>query len=228
MNIFVASLLAFLPERSRRAWLHGSGVPAIAGILSGAAELLVFFDLLIHHYFAFANHWLRAVPDPVWMGGFSSEGEPAMMGLGVFVLIGFVLQPLTTVLLYFSLEGAVRMVAAVLSGEVAGSLPFWLIAFAQGKAEAWREEAKMGPRIADQVEKLESEAGDLRVASCRPKPDWDDRVTISYQQMLYEVAKQENGVRPRPFVYLLKRKPEYKVIRALRHYHPEEVLRERK
>ncbi len=222
MNIFFAALLAFLPKRWRQNWLHGAEVPASAALLSGGMEVIVFFDLLIHHYFTYAHHWLGTVPDPVWMGGFSSQGEPAMMGLGVFVLIGFVLQPLTILLLYLSAEGAARGIAAALSGEIRGSLPLWLLAFGQAKLAAWREEKRLGPRVADMVE---PDGEGLRIFSCRSKPDWDDRVTISYQQMLYEVAGQEVGAKPRPFIYVLRRRPEYKVIRGLRHYSPEEGLR---
>jgi hypothetical protein len=114
-----------------------------------------------------------------------------------------------------------------MAGEIRGSLSIWLVAIARTKMEAWREEKKLGPRIADQVDKMPIEGNELRVASCRPKPDWNDRVTISYQQTLYEVASQETGSGPRPFVYLLRLKPEYKVIRALRYYVPNEVLKDK-
>ena len=194
-------------------------------MFSGAVEVALAMNLLIHHYFAYANHWLRGVPDPVWMGGFSATGEPSMMGLGVFMLVGFLVQPLTIVLLYFAVEGASRGLAALMVGEIRGSLPFWAVAFARNKIETWREEKKLGPRIADQIEKTLPDGNELRIASCRPKPDWNDRVTISYQQALYEVAREETGAEPRPFVYLLRPKPEYKVIRALRYYAPDEVLK---
>jgi hypothetical protein len=223
MNFFLQALIAFLPRQYRKAVLRGGEVSRGPAMFSGAVEVLLAMDLLIHHYFAYANHWLSTVPDQVWMGGFSAEGEPSMMGLGVFMLVGFLLQPLTIILLYFAAEGGSRGLAALMAGEIRGSLPFWLVAFLQSKAEAWREEKKMGPRIADQVEKVPPEGNDLRVASCRPKPEWNDRVTISYQQALYEVASQETGSEPRPFVYLLRPRPEYKVIRALRYYVPDEV-----
>ena len=225
MNFFLQSLIAFLPLQYRKVVLRGGEVSRGPAMASGAVEVVLAMDLLIHHYFAYANHWLSTVPDQVWMGGFSAEGEPSLMGLGVFALIGFALQPLTLVLLYFAAEGGSRGLAALLMGEIRGSLPFWLVAFLQTKAEAWREEKKLGPRITDQVEKMLPEENDLRIASCRPKPDWDERVTISYQQMLYEVASQETGSKPRPFVYFLRPKPEYKVIRALRYYVPDEVLK---
>lgn len=228
MNFLFQSLVAFLPLQYRKVVLRGGEVARGPAMASGAVEVVLAMDLLIHHYFAYANHWLSAVPDPVWMGGFSAGGEPSMMGLGVFMLVGFLLQPLTIILLYFAAEGGSRGLAALMAGEIRGSLPFWLVAFARNKMEAWREEKKVGPRITDQVEKTPPEGNELRIASCRPKPDWNDRVTISYQQALYEVASQETGPGPRPFVYLLRPRPEYKVIRALRYYVPDEVLKAKK
>jgi hypothetical protein len=228
MNFLLQALIAFLPRQYRKVVLRGGEVSRGPAMASGAAEVLLAMDLLIHHYFAYANHWLSRVPDRVWMGGFSAEGEPSMMGLGVFMLVGFLLQPLTIILLYFAAEGGSRGLAALMAGEIRGSLPIWLLAFARNKMEAWREEKKLGPRIADEVEKTAPEGDELRIASCRPKPDWNDRVTISYQQALYEVASQETGPGPRPFVYLLRPRPEYKVIRALRYYVPDEVLKAKK
>ena len=225
MDFLLQSLIAFLPRQYREVVLRGGEVSRGPAMFSGAVEVAIAMNLLIHYYFAYANHWLNTVPDQVWMGGFSATGEPSMMGLGVFMLVGFLLQPLTMILLYFAAEGGSRGLAAVMAGEIRGSLPLWLVAYFQGKVEAWREEAKLGPRITDQVEPAPSDSGELRVASCRAKADWDDRVTISYQQMLYEVASQEKGSQPRPFVYLLRPKPEYKVIRGLRYYVPDEVLR---
>jgi hypothetical protein len=225
MNFFFQSLIAFLPRQYRKVVLRGGEVSRGPAMVSGAVEVFLAMDLLIHYYFGFANHWLNRVPLEVYNGGMMNSGEASLIGLGAFVLVGFVLQPLTIVLLYFAAEGGSRGLAALMAGEIRGSLPIWMVAFLQNKVEAWREEAKLGPRISDHVEKMPRDSNDLRIASCRPKPDWDDRVTISYQQALYEVGSQETGSAPRPFVYLLRPKPEYKVIRALRYYAPDEVLK---
>ncbi len=222
MNFSLQSLIAFLPLQYRKVVLRGGEVSRGPAMFSGAVEVAIAMDLLIRHYFAYANHWLSGVPDPVWMGGYSATGEPSMMGLGVFMLIGFLVQPLTLVLLYFAAEGGSRGLAAAMVGEVRGSLPFWLVAVARNKFEAWREEKRLGPRVADEVAATEE---GLRIASCRQKADWDERVTIAYQQVMYEVAGEQAGEAPRQFVYLLRKKPEFKVIRGLRHYSPDEGLR---
>ena len=50
-------------------------------------------------------------------------------------------------------------------------------------------------------------------------------MTVSYEDQLYEVASQEEGTPPRRFVYLLRPKPDHKVVRGLHHYDPEEALK---
>jgi hypothetical protein len=64
---------------------------------------------------------------------------------------------------------------------------------------------------------------DLRIESCRPKP-WTALTTISYNDQLYEVAREFTGSPPRRFVYLLRKAPERKLVRGLHHYSPEETL----
>jgi hypothetical protein len=221
VNFFLQSLIAFLPRQYRKVVLRGGEVSPGPAIASGVAQVLVCFDLLVRYYFAFANQLLRTVPDQVTYGAYSSSGEPGLMGIGV-LLLSFVLQPLTIPLAYLVCEGASRILGAVLMGEIRGSLVLWLVAVGQARVEAWREEKKLGARVADEVAATDE---GLRIASCRAKVDWDEWVTISHRQVLYEVAAQEVGVPPRPFVYLLRPKPEFKVIRGLRHYSPEEGLK---
>lgn len=222
MNFIVQSLIAFLPKGYRLKLLRGGEVPPEAAIASGVAQILIFFYLLVRYYLAFSHHWLRAAPDEVTYGAYSSSGEPGLMGVGVFMLFSFVLQPLTMLLLYLVIEGASRSLGVVLSGEIRGNLLLWLVEIGQEKVEAWREQKRLGPRVVDEVVATEDE---LRIASCRAKADWDERVTIAYQQGLYEVAAQEHGVAPRPFIYVLRKKPEFKVIRGLRQYSPDEGVR---
>ncbi|HXV61771.1 MAG TPA: hypothetical protein VEK15_13830, partial [Vicinamibacteria bacterium] len=55
---------------------------------------------------------------------------------------------------------------------------------------------------------------------------WDGLMTVVYQDEHYEVAGYETGARPRPHIYLLRKIPEGKVIRAMHPYRPDEVLRD--
>jgi hypothetical protein len=82
----------------------------------------------------------------------------------------------------------------------------------------------LGVRVADEVEPVQSEDVKLRVRSCRQKPDWDQRITIFYNEQLYEIAGTEKGTAPRRYVYLLRPKPASKIVRGTYHYSPTEAL----
>jgi hypothetical protein len=66
---------------------------------------------------------------------------------------------------------------------------------------------------------------DLKIRSCRRK-QWSYLTTILYNDQLYVLHGEESGLAPRRFVYLLRCKPEQKVVRGLQCYDPEEPLRE--
>jgi len=87
-----------------------------------------------------------------------------------------------------------------------------------------RAEEMTGPPVADVVERLGTPDGQLRIASCRPKPTWDHLMTVEYEDEFYEVGTEKMGTPPRPYVYLLRKLPQGKAIRSLHHYHPDEAL----
>jgi hypothetical protein len=89
-------------------------------------------------------------------------------------------------------------------------------------AQSWRREA---PPVADEVEPGDGSEFDLRIASCREKP-WDHLLTVSYEDRLYELAEEQPGEPPRPFLYLLRFHPANKVVRRIHRYDPYETLRQ--
>ena len=82
----------------------------------------------------------------------------------------------------------------------------------------------LGARVTDKVEPVESADVKLRIHSCRQKTDWDQRITIFYNEQLYEVAGTETGAAPRRYIYLLRPKPANKIVRGTYHYSPNEAL----
>jgi hypothetical protein len=119
----------------------------------------------------------------------------------------------------------VRALAAFVTGEVVPTLPLVGAAWALGRSQAAAAEKALGPRVEDLVQLGDGTLYHLLIASCRPKQGWDHLMTVSYQEKLYEVARQEEGLPPRRFLYQLRLKPEGKVVRGMYHYDPAEVLR---
>lgn len=202
MLSFLASLvLSFLPPRYRQPWRHAESLElARAGALSGLLEAFLGLLLLI--------------------GGFISYAPQAW--IGPMAWMEYILHPQAIFLAYLFAEGSIRFVVALAGGQTLGTLPLYLVAGTHSALERKRARDALGPLVADEVERGDGTEFELRVRSCRPKPNWDRLLTVSYEETLYEVAKQEAGAPPRPYVYLLRKMPEGKVVRGLHHYDPNE------
>ncbi|HTC91931.1 MAG TPA: hypothetical protein VK699_00580 [Terriglobales bacterium] len=219
MHLLIGVVASFLPQRYRSAL----SVSAPAAAISGVAQLLFCLGALIYRYFTFTNNRLFADMNVMQKAG-QRGGEAVIMGSGLLLLMEYLIQPLTIVLCYFAFEGLVRLVAAIITQEIVPTLPLYLVLLQQQKLHAIRCERALGERIIDEVRFVESSPCGLRIASCRPKEGWNKLITVAYQDELYEVAAAQEGNPPRPFVYLLRRKPDHKVIRGIHHYDPTEAL----
>ena len=181
-------------------------------------ELIIGFRPFVQSQFAAIDH-------RVAIGGAETAGETAVMGFGLILALAYILRPLSVALLYFSIEGAVRLVAAVASGECIGTLPLYLLLVVQQKTRKEIREFKLGARIRDSV--FPAPDGepeyDLVIASCRPK-DWNHSLTISHEGRLYELVRWFETDPPRRFVYLLREAAQSKVVRGLHEYDPDEGI----
>ena len=117
MNITVAALLAFLPKRYRESFVPYD-VPSSGALLGRILEMLAGLGLLIHGYQSFTTERLAALPASVLMKAGEKGGESAIMGFGSILLLEYVFQLTTLVLLFLTLEGMVRAIAAIASGEL--------------------------------------------------------------------------------------------------------------
>jgi hypothetical protein len=223
-------LLALLPRRYRR-WIEerGGGHLTAAAVASGLLQFLGCLVAFILRFFLFRQQRMEQwMTETLGKGGLdlaaSTAGQYAM---GFTTTFEYLLQPLTVVLIYFTLEGVVRMLAGMITGEVVGTLPLQAVAWLHGQAEARWAEWKLGPRIVDLVQTGDGSRYHLRILSCRPKQTWDRMMTIVYDGVFYELAGEERGPFPRQFIYLLRRIPEGKVIRGHHYYRPDEPLAEK-
>ena len=228
INFLLGLVVVLLPERFRQQWLpQWRGSLRASAVVSGIVQMLMTIGLLIFRCPRFVSSQMTQVYSERLVSGAAHRGgETAVAGMGIIFLLAYILLPVTMLLIYFAFEGAVRFVAAGATGESVGTLPLVLTDFAVQKWNGYYAEKKQGPRIPDLVSVPMGGSGyDLAIASCREKPGWDYRVTISYNETLYEVADYAEGDEPRRHVYLLRRAPLYKVVRGLHQYDPEEVMK---
>ena len=220
------AVLALAPARYRRRFLE-SDVDLHRGAFLGAvAQLVLCLGFFIYGYLRFMQEHIGALAGTLMQHGaeHAMASEAVQYGAGFLTLGEYLIHPTTWLLAYFALEGLLRALGAAITGEIIPTLPLALVGWVHTRRDARRAERALGPRIPDEVERATAYSPwELRIRSCRPKP-WTALTTISYEDQLYELMAVEAGDLPRRFVYLLRKKPEGKVIRGLHHYSPEEVL----
>jgi hypothetical protein len=112
---------------------------------------------------------------------------------GSVVWLAWALKPMTWLLFSIPLVGIARMVAFGVGRDAVGEPIVWLgIRAAQalrklfGKLERRR---RFGPLRPDRL--LRGKGSDLIVLSCRPKPDWNERITIEINERFYRLQRVE-------------------------------------
>jgi len=230
MKSLISIFVAFLPQRYRRAF-PSYEVGSTEAWFSGFIEFLVVLAWFMRRYFAWMASGMSVVPQQTFFTGMERAGYQAVHAFSFLSLIAFFVSPITLLLFYLTLEGLFRLGTAWITGEAACSLPLYLVGVLHGKAEQILREKKLGPRVADEVMRAESENQqeyDLLVASSRPKETWkEDAMVISYQDLWYDVVAHRAGDPPRRFVYLLKKRlgPPRGMLRKWERYDPNDVLR---
>src|SRR5437660_10778090 len=122
MNIFAATLLAFFPKKYRGPFSRYA-VPPAGALVGGAAETIAAVLLLMHRYFVFANQRLAAIQVSVMTGAAAKGGDAAVMGVGPIVMLEYLLQMTTLVVIFMDLVGLTRSTAALINPEHLPSLP---------------------------------------------------------------------------------------------------------
>jgi hypothetical protein len=227
VNLFAGMLVSLLPKQYRGWWAWASSADFTrATMLSGLAEVFVCLGLYIGRYLYFIQYRVGTLGEAaIKRGAEEALGAPAVQyGMGFVSLIEYVFSPLSVLLAYLAFEGTMRVLAAAVTEETPGTLPLYLVAWAFEGIRRWRMERALGPRVMDEVYRFRGISYDLGIASCRPKRDWDRLMTIEFEEEFYEVFEEKLGYPPRRYIYRLRQIPKGKVIRAIHHYHPDEVL----
>ena len=196
-------LLSFLPPRYRVLWTHtSSGSLVRAAAVSGFLEMVGAGTLYIVGF----------------VTAFAHEDV-----IGPLAFLEYFFYWKAWPLAFFFADGTSRWLAS-LSGQALGTMALYPVAWIHGWLERRAQRRRLGPKITDLVERGDGTRYELRISSCRPRSNWDKWMTVMYEEKLYEIAGAELGPPPRHYVYLLRTKPESKVIRGLHRYDPHEVF----
>ena len=137
---------------------------------------------------------------------------------GVLGLANFALQPLPVLLGYVTAEGAVRAVAAMATGEPLPTLSFSLIGHLHDRLDEARRKRELGPPITDVIQPSHDGTYDVRILSCRPKPEWNPYISVRFRDEFYVLASEERGPKPRPYIYCLRKNPTGRLVVVIRDY----------
>lgn len=199
-----------------------------AAIVSGLGE---FFGAIIglgYWYMYAMTNWVNHAVGYALSGGFHTR--VTVQEIGAVALSVWATHPLTLLLGYFIVEGAVRFCAAV-SGEVLGTLPLFLgdkILFglfrhrdtedsrvmesAPGGTHSFfsairaRMLTSMIPEVSDEIHTRQDKSGEiLEICASRQKKEWDPPRVIRFEGAYYRLESCSFGSGARPFRYVLRR-----------------------
>jgi hypothetical protein len=152
----------------------------------------------------------------LWSTQMNGRAEWVQSGGAAMITLEFFLYPVSSLLLYFMLEGFLRFAAGIAVSEVVPSLPLVLVFSGMEAAKKRREAKRVLSLPEDRVEILPD--GRLRIASALRKSGWDASITIGIDGSWYEVESEVREGEPRPCVYRLRPAPIGKIFRRVEHY----------
>jgi hypothetical protein len=222
-HFLLGPLLAFLPRRLRERLsfaksLNWTGAGTVSGIYEIAATIAALRYWYMYLVIRTNGQILRTASQ-------TGADEYQVYAAALFL---FYLHPLTWVLFYFFLEGAVRMCAAAFAENVLGSFPiytaerliFWLrkpqearvlenmrenaLSFVQSVQE-WVMETLLDD-VEDELDySTRAGNGRLEIRSSRRKKEWIKPKIVYVEGVYYQLEESWVGSGKRPFRYQLRR-----------------------
>jgi hypothetical protein len=226
-RLILGTALAALPRRWRDAFRAEQAIPwERAAILSGFLESLLGLAALGAWYSHSASTWAANALASALRGG--PEAAVPGQAIGFSALVLWCLHPWTWLIAFFAAEGAVRILAALSTGEVLGLAALGLADWSYGKAAGrppegdavlvpsgreqlrslfrtvkGRVHAAGLPELADEITRPDDSL--LAIHSSRPKGDWIPPRVVRIGKAYYRLESVSEGPRPRPFIFHLRR-----------------------
>lgn len=230
-NYLLGPIFALLPKwwRNRLPFLR-SATWGRAATVSGLAEFFGAIIALAYWYMYAMTNWVNHAVGYALSGKFHQT--VTVQDIAAVALSVWWTHPLTLLLGYLIVEGAVRFSAAF-SGEALGTLPLFLcdkILFGLFRhretdespggesapenshtvfsAMRGRVLSSMIPEICDQIRPRKDELGEtLEIRASRQKKEWNPPRVIRFDGAYYRLESCSVGVGARPFSYMLRRLP---------------------
>jgi hypothetical protein len=247
LTYILGPFLALFPKRWRQAF------PSIASLnwrratgLSGFAEAVIALIALMYWYSYSMTTWVDRALDAALAGKLPTGVTDHDIGFTALVI--WATHPLTWLIAYVGLEGAVRFVGAAFTDNKLGILPLYILdkvfavitgrggpnpakaaGFSQGHVSSYvgaiREKARgsfLAP-VPDELSYSRDNADEiLEIRSSRRKADWTPPRTVRYLETFYRLEGFAGGPSPRPYRYTLRRLAAGVMGRTVLVYSPED------
>jgi hypothetical protein len=221
----IGPFLALLPKTCRKALPFANSIDwSRAVTLSGFAELVLAIFALMQWYSVSMTTWVNRGLE-VAMSGKAGPGITDHV-IGAMAWFMWANHPLTWLLGYLSVEGAVRLCGAAFSESLLGTLPLFLIdkavrVFFGGSKSAEEVPGAASsffgavsekllessvPVSADEISVRQSGAEEiLEIRASRKKPEWDPPRVVRVEEAYYRLEAISKCPGARPFRYTLRK-----------------------
>jgi hypothetical protein len=147
-------------------------------------------------------------------GALRGAGEGTQLYFQTILTVEYLLRPLSILLVYFAVEGAIRAIAVFSTDQTLPSLPLALAALLlANRPHTARSISESEPP--DQVTISPQEGVDLKITRCKI---WQMPMTLEFHGELFELLRIERGDQPQSYAYLFRKQPQGAVIRRLVSY----------
>jgi hypothetical protein len=157
---------------------------ARAATISGILESVLALGALVEWYSIYVTFTAKAINQSALPGGGNDR-------IGMFGYVWFWLNSVTWIVGYFGLEGVTRSLAALVTGEAYGTLPLCAVDYLFRRAIRPRPKPEL-QLVADEISPGEATTSDLKIPSCRAKPDWNYPFTVRYAGAYFQVVANVN------------------------------------
>jgi len=216
--------------------------------VSGCAEMAAALVAMMHWYSYSIMRWVDNAAAAALDGKMGPDVTThEIAGAAYFV---WILHPVTWIIIYFGVEGLLRLVGAAITDSISGTLPLVLVdelfralfrrrepgTTSSGEMHSVRFASPVMairdkvltaalPQVPDELSFVENSAGEfLEIRACRAKEDWIPPRIVRYDNAYYRLEAQSRGAVPRPFVYVLLKLSAGVPSRTVLQYQPAGVL----
>ena len=247
LTYVLGPFLALFPNRWRTFFFSAFSVNwRRATALSGFAESVIALVALMYWYSYSMTTWVDRALDAALAGKLPTGVTDH--DIGITALVIWATHPLTWLIAYAGIEGAVRFVGAAFSENNMGILPLFLLdkvfailtgrggpdparaaGYSQGHMSSYvgaiREKARGSflAQVPDELSYSRDNSDEILEIRCsRRKADWTPPRTVRYHDSFYRLEGFAEGPAPRPYRYALRRLAAGVMGRTVLVYSPED------